>query len=256
MRGNGYITVPDHVRAVDLGPATVIVNYRNGRVETLIGPAARWWAEATASGCADVPGVLDGRAARTLHEQLLTAGLIAPSFPRRPGRPTAAGPQWTPSWGTQEMAAGLPEPVHVPLGETIRAGAALAVVLGALIAGRKNRRMARLIRLLTRAARRGSGPTTAAAVRQAVHAVRRAGLIAPGRVACLEESAAVVVLLAASRLRVTWCHGAAADPVRLHAWVETDDGGQVAEPPSTARFAVLLTIPELGNGGENDERAR
>jgi hypothetical protein len=75
-------------------------------------------------------------------------------------------------------------------------------------------------------------------------------------VACLEESAAVAVLLAASRHRVTWCHGAAADPVRLHAWVETDDGHRVAEPPSTARFAQLRAIPERDAGGENDERAR
>ena len=88
-------------------------------------------------------------------------------------------------------------------------------------------------------------PAPAERIRLAVHAVRRAGLVAPGRVACLEESAAAVVLLAASRQGVTWRHGAAADPVRLHAWVETDHGHPVAEPPSTAaRFAVLRTIPE------------
>ncbi|WP_410595505.1 lasso peptide biosynthesis B2 protein [Amycolatopsis sp. lyj-23] len=51
----------------------------------------------------------------------------------------------------------------------------------------------------------------APSAQRAIHAVRRAGLLAPGRVTCLEESAAVLVLLAASRQRVTWCHGASAD---------------------------------------------
>ncbi|MET7996799.1 lasso peptide biosynthesis B2 protein [Amycolatopsis sp. NPDC005232] len=55
-----------------------------------------------------------------------------------------------------------------------------------------------------------------------------------------------------SRQGVTWCHGAAADPVRLHAWLETDDREPVAEPPSTARFAVLRTIPVRDDGGETD----
>ncbi|WP_422647137.1 lasso peptide biosynthesis B2 protein [Actinoalloteichus caeruleus] len=252
MKRHRYITVPEHVRAVDVGPATVIVNYGNGRVETLIGPAARWWGEATTTGNGDARGVLDGLAAQTLRRQLLAAGLIVPTFPHRPGRPTAAGPSWVPSWGTQEMAAGRAEPVRVPFGATVRAGAALAVVLGVLAAGRRHRRMARLMWLLTRMVRRGTGSATADQACQAVNAVRRAGLVAPGRVACLEESAAVVVMLAASRQRVTWCHGAAADPVRLHAWVETDDGHRVAEPPSTARFAVLRTIPERDSGGEND----
>jgi hypothetical protein len=252
VKRHRYITVPEHVRAVNVGPATVIVNYGNGRVETLIGPAARWWDEATTSGYADVSGVLDGLAEQTLRSQLLAAGLIAPTFPRRPGHCTAVGPPWVPSWGTQEMAAGRGELVRVPFGVTVRAGAALAVVLAVLTVGRKHRRMARLVWLLTWVARRSTDSATVDQARLAVNAVRRAGLVAPGRVACLEESAAVVVMLAASRQRVTWCHGAAADPVRLHAWVETDDGHRVAEPPSTARFAVLRTIPERDNGGEND----
>jgi Transglutaminase-like superfamily len=240
-----YITVPDHVRAVDLGPATVIVNYRNGRVETLIGPAARWWREATDNGRADAPGILDQKSEQALRDQLVSAGLIVRATDHQPGHPTTDGPPWVPSWGTQEMAAGRAEPVRVPLGVTVRAGLALAVVLGVLAAGRGHKRMARLVRLLTWVSGPTTGPAPAERVHQAVHAVRRAGLVAPGRVACLEESAAVVVLLAASRQWVTWRHGAASDPVRLHAWVEDENGHPVAEPPSTAaRFAVLRTIPE------------
>lgn len=246
MKRTHPITVPAHVRAVDLGPATVIVNYRNGRTESLIGPAARWWQQATASSYADVPGVLDELAEQTLRGQLIGAGLIEPTATDRPqGFATPQGPPWVPSWGTQEMAAGRVEPVPVPLGAAVRAGLALAVVLGVLAAGRERTRMARLVRLLTAASAGAGEPAPAERIRQAVHAVRRAGLVIPGRVACLEESAAVVLMLAASRYRVTWCHGAAADPVRIHAWVEDDQGQPVAEPPSTAaRFAVLRTVPD------------
>jgi hypothetical protein len=253
-----YLTVPAHVRAIDLGPATVIVNYRNGRVETLIGPAARWWHLATASGDADVPTVLDEVSTQTLRRQLEAAGLIAPTpTPTpQPWRPTVAGPSWVPSWGTQEMTAGRAEPVRVPLGATIRAGLALAVVLGVLAVGRPHRRMARLVGLLERASAMATGPAIAEQAAWAVHAVQRAGLIVPGRVACLEESAAVTVLLAVSRQRVTWCHGATADPVRLHAWVETHDGDRVGEPPSSARFAVLRTIPERDTGTAQRRRKR
>ncbi|MFB8141820.1 lasso peptide biosynthesis B2 protein [Streptomyces parvus] len=49
-------------------------------------------------------------------------------------------------------------------------------------------------------------------------------------------------LLATRRLSVVWCHGIAADPVRLHAWVQTVDGGLVAEPPSTRAYTPALTI--------------
>ncbi|APU15584.1 lasso peptide biosynthesis B2 protein [Actinoalloteichus fjordicus] len=251
-----HITVPDHVRAADVGPATVIVNYRTGNVEILIGPAARWWAELAITGNPDAPGALDAASARTLLGQLGAAGLIVPTRRPRPWSPPVAGPPWVPSWGTHELAAGRAEPVRAPLGVTMRAGLALAVVFGVLGGGRGRTRMARLTRLLTWAARCATDPASAEHARQAVHAVRRAGLLAPGRVACLEESAAVALLLAVSRQRVTWCHGVAADPVRLHAWVETDDGHPVAEPPSTLRFTALRTIPVRNLGDENDEREK
>ncbi|GGN30696.1 hypothetical protein GCM10012285_00050 [Streptomyces kronopolitis] len=76
----------------------------------------------------------------------------------------------------------------------------------------------------------------------AILAVRRVGWFSPVRTACLEESAAAVFLLATRRLSATWCHGVAPDPVRLHAWVQTDDGVPAAEPPSTVGYTVALTI--------------
>ncbi|MEU2670755.1 lasso peptide biosynthesis B2 protein [Streptomyces sp. NPDC007164] len=85
-------------------------------------------------------------------------------------------------------------------------------------------------------------PATAPQAVRAVEAVRRAGWRFPGRTACLEESAATVLLLAARRLAVTWCHGVAADPVRLHAWVQTWDGTTVAEPDSTRSYTPVITI--------------
>ncbi|MEU5898732.1 lasso peptide biosynthesis B2 protein [Streptomyces venezuelae] len=85
-------------------------------------------------------------------------------------------------------------------------------------------------------------PATPAQARAAVLAVRHACWYSPARTACLEESAATVILLAARRLSVTWCHGVAPDPVRLHAWVETEDGAPVAEPPSTLAYTPALTI--------------
>ncbi|UMP06893.1 lasso peptide biosynthesis B2 protein [Amycolatopsis sp. EV170708-02-1] len=247
-----YLTAAAHVRAVDVGPATVIVNYRGDHAETLIGPAARWWAELAVTGDAEKTAALDTASAQTLREQLLAAGLLKPTARPKPWPTPTVGPEWVPSWGTHELTAGRPEPVPVPLTTTVFAGVALAIVLATLTAGHRRRRLARLTRLLNRVSHRAKRPATIEHARRAVHAVRRAGLLAPGRVACLEESAAVLVLLAASRQRVMWCHGAAADPVRLHAWVETDDRQPVAEPPSTARFAVLNTIPARDDGGESD----
>jgi Transglutaminase-like superfamily len=152
-----------------------------------------------------------------------------------------------PIWGTHEAQAGRTPIPRVPYRALPVAAVALGVVLAVAHGGRASRRMARLTRLLGWAARRTLGPATADRAHQTVYAVRRVGLLAPGRVACLEESAAVVLTLAASRERVTWCHGVVADPIRLHAWVETH-AQPVAEPESTHRYTALRTIPARGKG--------
>lgn len=77
--------------------------------------------------------------------------------------------------------------------------AALGVVLLAEHAGHQKRVMACLIALLSKATARTNRSATNAEARRAVHAVRQAGLFLPGRLACLEESVAVVLMLAASR---------------------------------------------------------
>jgi hypothetical protein len=131
---NQYLTAPRHIQAVDVGPATVIVNYRSGLAEILIGPAARWWAELAISGDVDMPCALDPVSARRLRGQLLDAGLLAPTMRPEPWPAPTAGPAWTPSWGTHELAAGRPEPVSVPFATTVLAGLALAAVLATLAA--------------------------------------------------------------------------------------------------------------------------
>lgn len=236
-----HVTVTEHASAVDLGPATVLVDYRTGEVQVLTGPSARWWAELAATGDTATPTALDASSARALVGQLHAAGLLASAERPRPWSAPVAGRPLLPSWGTQEVQAGRVPIPRVPYRVLPVAAVALAVVLAVAHVGRARARMARLTRLLRWAARRTVGPAPAERARKAAYAVRRAGLVAPGRVACLEESAAVVLMLAASRQRVTWCHGVAADPIRLHAWVET--GGQpIAEPESTRQYTPLRTI--------------
>lgn len=245
-----HVTVPDHVSAVDLGPATVLLDYRTGEVKVLTGPSARWWAELAVTGDTATPTALDGSTARALLGQLHASGLLASTEHLRPWPAPAAGRPIVPSWGTQEVQAGRVPTPRVPFRALPVAAVALAVVLAVLHGGGARARMARLTRLLGWAARRTADQAPAERARQAVYAVRRVGLLAPGRVACLEESAAVVLLLAASRHRVTWCHGVAADPIRLHAWVETD-GHPVAEPLSTEQYTPLRTIPEQVKGDDH-----
>ncbi|WP_322768893.1 lasso peptide biosynthesis B2 protein [Frankia sp. Cr1] len=140
------------------------------------------------------------------------------------------------------MTVGRPELLPVPLRSMLQAVLALAFILAVLRFGRGQGRLNRVMRLLGWASRRAAEPAEAEEAVQAIHAVRRAALLPVGRVACLEESAAVTLMLAAVGRRVRWCHGVAADPVRLHAWVVTCDGETVVEPVGTARFTVLRTI--------------
>ncbi|WP_208112988.1 lasso peptide biosynthesis B2 protein [Actinorugispora endophytica] len=111
-------------------------------------------------------------------------------------------------------------------------------------AGAKTASMARLTALVGAVNRRRRIPASPGEVLDAVHAVRRVALASPFRVACLEESVAAVIILAMLGKNARWCHGVAADPIRLHAWVETPDGDAAAEPPSTRRYTRTRVIPE------------
>lgn len=244
-----YLRAPRHVSAADLGPVTVLVNYRTGDVHTLTPHQAAWWTELAGSGDPAASLTLDPYDARDLRDDLQAAGLLVPTWRGRPWDAPVTGPAWRPSWGTQETAAGYTDSPRTPRRTTVAACLALLAVLALLGLSAERKRMARVVRLLTLISlwtRHDARPDHA---RRAVHAVRRVGSVLPGRVNCLEESAAVVVLLAASRQRVTWCHGVAADPVRLHAWVEDAEGEPVDEPETIDAYAVLRTIPARDREG-------
>ncbi|MFG2747472.1 lasso peptide biosynthesis B2 protein [Streptomyces xanthophaeus] len=164
-------------------------------------------------------------------------GRVRCQVPGKNARTSAPGA----SWGSAEHPAGLDRP-RGPWNPA--AGAALAVVFAIKRGGNRATAMHRLTAAIRTVSSTCHGPATHGQATAAVLAVRRAAWNLPGRTACLEESAAVVILLAMRRLGVTWCHGIAPDPVRLHAWVRTWDGGLAAEPVSTNVYTPALTIGE------------
>ncbi|MER7910779.1 lasso peptide biosynthesis B2 protein [Streptomyces sp. NPDC096068] len=163
-------------------------------------------------------------------------GRVRCHVPGRSPHPVAAPRA---SWGSAEHPAGLERP---RASWTVSATAALATVFAVKNAGPGTTAMRRVTTVIRAAASTCRRPATPAQAEAAVLAVRRAAWLFPGRAACLEESAATVLLLATRRLSVTWCHGVAPDPVRLHAWVQTVDGALVAEPGSTRSYTPVLVI--------------
>lgn len=227
---------PAHVRAADFGHVLVLIDYRTGRVQGLLPAAASRFRVAARNATARP-------LAGPLADQLLAAGLITPAPAAAPWPVTTATTPGA-SWGSTEHPAGTvrPAPTPVPLRSLIAATFALAVVAALKVAGEQSTAMHRVVRAIERAASTCRRPATPEQAKAAVRAVRAAGWYSPGRTACLEESAAAALLLATRRRSVTWCHGIAADPVRLHAWVQTEDGVPVAEPPSTLVYTPILTL--------------
>jgi len=199
---------PRVVIAADTGHAVILLDARTGQVTALAGTArSRWLA--------------------------------------RPGRPAPVPVrEAAASWGTSESPAALPE-IAVPSATwAARAVAALIIALSVRSAGPRGRAFARMAWLARIAAgsQRAAAPHEAGA---AVHAVRWAARFTPARVACLEESAAAMVALALAGRRADWRHGIAADPVRLHAWIEAA-GQPVGEPASVSAYAPLIRVPLPG----------
>ncbi|WP_181009126.1 lasso peptide biosynthesis B2 protein [Streptomyces sp. SM11] len=174
-----------------------------------------------------------------LAAQLLRTGALSPTRRPAPWDVPLSAPAPAASWGGAEHPAGLARETG-PFSAT--AAAALATTWSIERAGGRKWAMNRLIVALRASSSATCRPASPAEASQAVLAVRRSAWHAPVRTACLEESAAATFLLATRRLSVVWCHGIAADPVRLHAWVQTVDGGLVAEPPSTLAYTPALTI--------------
>ncbi|MGI5187668.1 lasso peptide biosynthesis B2 protein [Promicromonospora sp. CA-289599] len=194
--------IPD-VRVCAFDSVTIRVDYTTGRITAATGATAEAWAQA--------PGVI--------HRA-----------------------RWGLSFGTDEADV-EPGPTARPtVRDSVAAAAALVVTLAVRSLGQSARAMSRLTVLAATAARLTATPSHADEAERVVSAVRWASRWLPFRIACLEESIAAVLVLAARRRSVTWCHGVAPDPVQFHAWIQTH-GSPVAEPPTTSRYTVLHTIP-------------
>ncbi|MFF5564299.1 lasso peptide biosynthesis B2 protein [Streptomyces sp. NPDC012623] len=230
-----YATSPGHVHAVDFGHVLVLIDYRSGLVHCLLPAAALQWRDSAGVGCL-------AAMAPALATSLLTTGLLNPTRSPEPWpAPVIVDPAQA-SWGSAEHPAGTVRPPAVPYRSAIAAAAALTFVVAVKRTGDTGSAMRRVTTALSTAASTCRHAATPAEARAAVRAVRYAGWHFPGRTACLEESAAALLLLAARRLAVRWCHGVAPDPVRLHAWIQIADGAPVAEPSSTLACTPVLTI--------------
>lgn len=228
-----FATCPRHVRAIDFGHVLVLIDYRTGRAHSLLPPAGQQWQRASRTGTLHA---LDDAFAR----RLFVLGLLAPTREPIPWTPPIHASSVTASWGSTEHPAGISRPPHAAVAATLAGTAALTAAFAATRCGTTSMRQA--LTLLVTASARTLQPATPAQATAAVHAVRRVAWNWPGRTACLEESVAAFLLLAARRLRVRWCHGVASDPIRLHAWVQTMDSVDVAEPASTRAYTPVLTI--------------
>lgn len=230
-----FACAPAHVRALDFGHVLVLIDYRTGAVRCLLPAAAARWRQAARTGCTKPLG-------ETLAARMLAARLLIPVTCPTPWPEPAIAHTAAASWGSTEHPSGIVKPEPTPYWATLFATAALATVFAFKHAGPRQTALARLSALIKTASASCRHQATYGQVEAALKAVRRAGWHSPGRTACLEESTAAVLLLAARRLAVSWCHGVAADPVRLHAWVQTVDGRPVAEPLSTNAYIPTLTI--------------
>lgn len=242
-----FVACPAHIRSADLGTATVLINVRTGRVDILLGWAHRVWRELARTGAsttvASALRVPTDRVAG-LVAQLIADGVLTPATRPCPW-PLPVTPATVPSWGTTEVPAAIS-----PRQPTRGAAATVAAiaVIGVLTVrelGRRDRSFARITRLVAAIAARPRRLATPSMVDDALHCVRTVASVLPFRVACLEETAAAMLVLALRGRRAGWCHGVAADPIRLHAWIALD-GQPVAEPASTACYTPLLQIPRTG----------
>ncbi|MFF3256433.1 lasso peptide biosynthesis B2 protein [Actinacidiphila glaucinigra] len=144
-----------------------------------------------------------------------------------------------PSWGTVDVPAALESVPHAPLRWRLGAVPALAVTAAVAALGARQARFRRMVALATLGRR--LRPADKERATDAVRAVRWASRVIPARWACLEQSTAAALLLAATGHRAEWRHGVSTDPVRLHAWVADPHGRPVEEPEDTSLYAVTYT---------------
>ncbi|MDN5917326.1 MAG: lasso peptide biosynthesis B2 protein [Pseudonocardia sp.] len=229
---------PAQVRAADLGHTIVLLHERTGVVRALLGAQREAFLDLDAAGVAAL-----GTPAEALAASLVSAGFLHPARPAAVAPPVVPLPMTGPSWGTQEAPGALPARERVCRSWAPIAALALAAVLIVRAAGRRTHAFARLLRLVRTAAWLGRRPVRDTQVVRVLDCVRVIGRLSPFRTACLEETVAAMLALAVIGRRAGWCHGIAADPIRLHAWLSLE-GCPVGEPISTLRFTPLIQLPE------------
>jgi hypothetical protein len=112
-----------------------------------------------------------------------------------------------------------------------------AVLAGRLLAHLPPRR----IRSILTTARRGATPATYEQALTARTDVVAVSMRCAGNY-CLQRSLATTLLCRIRGVWPTWSTGVRTPPFAAHAWVETD-GQQVGEPPTTATYQTILSVP-------------
>jgi hypothetical protein len=122
-----------------------------------------------------------------------------------------------------------------------RAGVRVAVAAARLLARLPPRRIRHVLSLV----RRGAAPATHDQALAARRDVTATSTLCQGRY-CLQRSLATALLCRMRGTWPTWCTGVRMPPFAAHAWVEAD-GRPVGEPPDTATYRRLITIPPHAN---------
>lgn len=185
---------------------------------------------AVASRYPDVPADRIREDAELLLNQLVARSLLHVTLPERAEAVAMAG-----------VEPGVVRD-NPRTGRFLRAVAYCCLLLAVICARLPFQSTYRLVHFIRKSGR--PAPLTAERAATIVAAVHVAARWYPCRAACLELSLASVFLAALLRRRLDWCLGAATDPYRFHAWVET--GGQPVPGPweSTqhARYLRVLTV--------------
>lgn len=160
-------------------------------------------------------------------------------------RPIILLEEQSPSWGTDETAAVLPNTPSKGLFWRLLCLPVFVVIGVALALGPRSGRLERLVALACLGRRLPPAPISR--VHAILDAVRSVSAHLPGRWACLEQSVATALLLALSGKRAEWRHGLATDPIRLHAWIADQEGHPVGEGPDIGAYTPIHTTDGPGS---------
>jgi hypothetical protein len=215
------LSIPDHVHhSVAEHGGSVLLNVRSGQWYAMNPVADALWQAWRSSGDFDTavqavamahphtPGDRIDADARALAVELAARGLLLLAAPTR-------SPDARPS---HDDLPCQPVTVTTVTAQQHRTFAVVAFAVAVVLLRLPFGWTMRLTSWLRDRWCRGTATTAQAAVANA--AVRRVARWYPGRAACLELSLAAVLMLMCWRCRADWVIGAAADPLRFHAWVE------------------------------------